>query len=134
MQNNTSRNEKRYECMKKTLKMFKKHGLMVYINRPDATYSSAYGIITDGMEICYIQFDYFGGYTMSYQYVPSRENGSGIGYPYDGSSLTYVTIDSFYNCVNEAYKNTHGFRNIQKYRNIQHYMKDEFHAKTFIQL
>lgn len=72
--------------LKKELEKVKAEGLRVFINRSSDYY--AYGLMTDGINIIYVQFSDYGiGFNTTFDYVPSRKNDSGCstlksGYEY----------------------------------------------------
>lgn len=113
----------------------KADGLRVFINKPDEYNYSNYGIMTDGESIVYVQFGECGSYNFvtSFEYVPSRENGSGCqtlesGYAYNGLSM-----DVFVEAVEygKNYVKKHGAK---LYRNFEHFFEDIFRKNHYVEL
>lgn len=112
---------------------FKDAGLDVYINHVTELTDSHYGIITDGENIIYIQFATYSSdtlFSMSFEYVPSRKNGSGVGFIESKESLT---MNDFEECV------TYGRRfaaryGAELYRSFEQYMKDPWHKEHYEKL
>lgn len=73
---NTDLYQKNRKYLKDLLMKIKETGLQVFIaNNPLAL--SAYGLVTDGRDLIGIQYDRTRGIQLSYNYVPSRDCGSG---------------------------------------------------------
>lgn len=128
-------NTEKRELLKRELLKMKAEGFRVFINTPDEQNYYNYGIITDGMYIVYVQFGEYGStlFTTSFQWVPSRKNGSGCATTEKGCGYKELTKEMFYEavtygrsfarqCKAEQYKNIEQYFAVDTYRK-NHYIK-----------
>lgn len=116
--------EKREFLINELLKV-KKSGLRVFVNIPGIFDDSIYGIISDGTNIVTVCFCEYGStlFRTSFEYVPSRKNGSGCAIFEDGCGYKELTKDVFFEAVN--YGKNFAIQNGAKlYQNFDQFLSD----------
>lgn len=117
------------EALKKELLKVKSEGLRVFINKsPDY----AYGLMTDGMNIIYVQFtDYFYGFDTTFKYVPKGSIGSGCATLNKGCYYKELNKEFFLEAVRTG-KNRAFVYGAELYKNFEQYYKN--HEHSYIEL
>lgn len=89
------------ELLTEELLRVKKEGLRVFINEPDEYNYYNYGLMTDGTNIIYVQFGEYGSclFVTSFEWIPSRENGSGCQTIKGGMGYEHLSKDVFDDAV-----------------------------------
>lgn len=106
------------EALEKELLKVKSEGLRVFISKSS---DYAYGLITDGKNIIYIQFaDYFYGFKTTFEYVPKRSTGSGCATLDKGYCYKELNKDIFLEAV---YIGKERALYQELYRSFEHYLK-----------
>lgn len=112
-------------------KMKEQYGFRVFICTSE---DYCYGIITDGNEIISVNKGTWGGFLMSYNYIPSREHGSGCGnYDYFAIGKWFLTKEMYDDAVEYGRKFTSKY-GIRRYSGIDHYMKDKWHQRSLTEI
>ena len=119
--------------MIRQLMEFKDAELDVYINHVDSPTDSHYGIITDGENIVYIQFAAYSSdtlFSMSFEYIPSKGYGNGVGFI---ERKAHLTMEEFKECIayGRRYATSHG---VKIYQSFEQYMEDPWHKKIYKKL
>lgn len=113
--------EKRIK-LKKELKKVKSEGLRVFINRSS---DCAYGIMTDGINIIYVQFSEYGiGFKTTFDYIPSEKNGSGCSTLERGYEYKELSKEVFDEAVKVGKNLAHKYR-AKLYKSFEQYFKDK---------
>lgn len=107
------------EALEKELLKVKSEGLRVFINKSS---DYAYGLMTDGKNIIYIQFtDYFYGFKTTFEYVPKGSTGSGCVTLDKGDCYKELNKDIFLEAVNIGKKRA--LYHAELYKSFEHYLK-----------
>lgn len=130
----TQRQQAKRELLTRILLDMKAEGFRVFINKQDKFTTSSYGLITNGEDIVYIQFDeYHCGYRMAYEYVPSRAHGRGCSYHDMGMGVSIVDKEEVQKVINYGHDYTRR-NHVQRYSGIDHFMKDDWHKRVYAEL
>lgn len=126
------------KLMKKALLNAKSDGLRVFINKVDerSYYYPNFGILTDGINIVSVQFGRYGNmlFVTVFNWIPSRENGTGCQTCEDGYGYKTLTRNIFSEAVSYG-RNAAVRWGAKPYRDFEHYlMRNKDFANRYIEL
>lgn len=125
--------EEKRALLTKNLLNMKKEGFRVFINKPDRFREYNYGIISDGTDIVYVQIPRRSTlFETSFQYVPSKKNGTGIQTIEEGYGYEKILPEVFEEVVKigRSYACASGIR---CYTGIEEYFSSRPSAKDLYQ-
>lgn len=115
---------KKREALRERLLEAKALGFAVFLTKAGEFPDIPYGLISDGTDVLYVQ-DMDGGgwdgenlYYVAYEYVPSRQNGSGCAVTEPGEGYVCFTKEMFDECVNIGRRKAASFGAV-RYRNLE---------------
>lgn len=123
--------EEKKKYLRSQLLNCKEEGLRVFISRSE---DYAYGLITDGTSIIYVQIESLSNlFTTTFQYVPSRKNGTGCCTMEQGCGYKQLTRKVFEEAVH------HGKIQASKYHatlytGIDQYLNDRWNKNNYMEL
>lgn len=128
------RNANKRERLTNELLKVKTEGLRVFINTPDVHNYFNYGLITDGKNIIGVNFaEYGSGFTTTFDYVPTKNCGSGCATLESGYQYTELSKEVFEEAVKDGKRFAMKLGAIF-YRDIDHFFNDAWHKKAYVEL
>lgn len=118
------------KLLKNQLENLKCQGLKVYMNKST---DYCFGIISDGNDIVYIQRELGLMFSLSFQYHPTHEWGSGVSlFPAYMGKRT-INKEDYFNCVEYGRRYALA-RGIRLYKDLDEYMKDPWNRRNYIEV
>lgn len=121
--------------LRNMLLQLKSEGLRVF--QANTQWGDAYGFITDGRDVVTIVYDDITGLRLSYEYVPSKENGSGVVLNDFKNQSGKISRKMFEQAVKEGctYAYSHDVEFLSdKYKDLVDYMLSAFSASNYKEL
>lgn len=132
MKGSNMKREEMRQFLKENLLNCKKDGLRVFINK-DSSY--VYGLITNGTDIIYVETGglFHNLFITSFEYVPSKKNGSACSTIENGYGYTKLTKAVFEEAVFNGRKQAAQY-GAKLYKNIDEFLDDKFNRNHYVEL